>query len=158
MLQYCASAPEKVTCWLFLLLCSSAPLCLSLTSLLLPTLSSLPPPSDFLLLYTGPICDLICLKPSLEAIGKCVLWLCLSTHPGWQNVLTTGTELSYENILELSSGLESTLYLISNSCLQRFAKTRKIIEETMCVQLDLVFLSSLPLFSDLGSKRGWLRK
>lgn len=65
----------------------------------------------------------------------------------------TGTELSYENFLELSSGLEGTPYLISNSCLQRFAKTRKIIKETMCAQLDLAFLSFLPLFSDLGSRR-----
>lgn len=65
----------------------------------------------------------------------------------------TGTELAYENCLELSSGLESTPYLISNSCLQRFAKTRKIIKETMCAQLDLVFLSYPPLFSDLGSRR-----
>jgi hypothetical protein len=72
----------------FLLLCPSAPLCLSLTSLSLPAPSSLPPPPDFLLLYTGPVLSPhLCLKPYLGVIGKCVLCLCLSTHPGWQNKL-----------------------------------------------------------------------
>lgn len=70
----------------------------------------------------------------------------LPLHTSWAERADTGTELSYENSLELSSGLESTPYLISNSCLQRFAKTRKIIKETMCAQLDLVFLSFYPSF------------
>lgn len=48
--------------------------------------------------------------------------------------------------------------LISNNDLQRFAKTRKIVEEMISVQLSLVSLSLLLLLSDLDSRRGMARE
>lgn len=48
--------------------------------------------------------------------------------------------------------------LISNNHLQRFAKTKKITEEIISVQLSLVFLSFLFLFSDLDSRSGMARE
>lgn len=88
--QDCTYTPQKVKFFQFLPLCPAF-LCFCVTSIppkpfLLPSCPCFSPASY--LTSQGPICDLICAQTfGSEVTGKCLLSLCLSTHPGRQNLL-----------------------------------------------------------------------